>query len=82
MHHPTGCDGVAKYGKEHKKLSDNYITKEQALGWVSKEGNLHKVAPGKSIGGNVFQNKRNPLPNAPSRVWYEADINYLSGGSR
>ncbi|MGQ0516411.1 ribonuclease domain-containing protein, partial [Bacillus sp. D-CC] len=34
---------------------------------------------GKSIGGNVFKNKGNPLLNAPGRVWYEADINYLSG---
>lgn len=79
--YPTGFDEVAKYVKEHKKLPDNYITKEQAqaLGWVSKDGNLHKVAPGKSMGGNIFQNKGNPLPNAPGRVWYEADINYLSG---
>ncbi|MBY7125122.1 S-layer homology domain-containing protein [Bacillus sp. 16GRE42] len=79
--YPTGFDEVAKYVKEHKKLPDNYITKEQAqaLGWVSKDGNLHKVAPGKSIGGNIFQNKGNPLPSAPGRVWYEADINYSTG---
>ncbi|MBG9721854.1 S-layer homology domain-containing protein [Bacillus mycoides] len=79
--YPTGFDEVAKYVKEHKKLPDNYITKKQAkaLGWERKEGNLHEVAPGKSMGGDIFQNKGNPLPNAPGRVWYEADINYLSG---
>ncbi|MFU2013353.1 ribonuclease domain-containing protein [Bacillus pseudomycoides] len=79
--YPTGFDDVAKYIKEHKKLPDNYITKEQAkaLGWDKKAGNLHKVAPGKSMGGDIFENKEGLLPNAPGRTWYEADVNYLSG---
>ncbi|WP_410985312.1 barstar family protein [Bacillus cereus] len=78
---PTGFDEVAKYIKEHKTLPGNYITKEQAkaLGWKNKEGNLHNVAPGKSIGGNIFRNNEGLLPNKSGRTWYEADINYLSG---
>ncbi|WP_242274178.1 hypothetical protein [Bacillus cereus group sp. BfR-BA-01310] len=54
--YPTGFDEVIKYVKEHKKLPDNYITKEQAkfLGWKRREGNLHEVAPEKSMGGDIF----------------------------
>ncbi|OFD35947.1 hypothetical protein BWGOE2_56700 [Bacillus mycoides] len=79
--YPTGFDEVTKYVKEHKKLPDNYITKDQAeaLGWVNREGNLHKVAPGKSIGGDIFENRRKQLPDVPGRTWYEADVNYVSG---
>ncbi|MGR3779347.1 ribonuclease domain-containing protein [Bacillus paramycoides] len=79
--YPTGFDEVAKYVKEHKKLPDNYITKDQAeaLGWVNRDGNLHKVAPGKSMGGDIFENRKKQLPDVPGRTWYEADINYVSG---
>jgi hypothetical protein len=41
--------------------------------------NPHEVAPGKSIGGDVFRNKEGKLPSAPGRIWYEADANYSSG---
>jgi hypothetical protein len=76
-------DDVADYIKKNGKLPDNFITKDQAkaLGWDPKKGNLADVAPGKSIGGDIFKNKGTPLPDAPGRVWYEADINY-SGGFR
>lgn len=37
------------------------------------------VAPGKSMGGDIFANKEGLLPSAPGRTWYEADINYISG---
>ncbi|KAA0840677.1 ribonuclease domain-containing protein [Bacillus paralicheniformis] len=74
-------DGVANYIEKNGKLPKNYITKAEAekLGWVSKKGNLAEVAPGKSIGGDIFKNKGNPLPAAKNRVWREADINYSSG---
>ena len=29
--------------------------------------------------GGVYKNVNGHLPNAPGRVWYEADINYTSG---
>ena len=79
--YPTGFDEVAQYIKQNKKLPDNFITKQQAeaLGWDRKKGNLHEVAPGKSIGGNVYYNNERLLPSAPNRTWYEADINYSSG---
>lgn len=57
-------DGVADYLLTYKKLPDNYITKAQAqaLGWVASKGNLAEVAPGKSIGGDVFSNREGRLP--------------------
>jgi hypothetical protein len=63
------------------QLPGSYITKDeaQALGWVSTLGNLAAVAPGKMIGGDVCKNKKQLLPDAPGRIWYEADINYTGG---
>lgn len=77
----TSADDVANYISKNGKLPDNFITKKEAeaLGWDPKKGNLNDVAPGKSIGGDVFNNRGNPLPTAPGRVWYEADTNYSSG---
>lgn len=46
------------------------------LGWIPNSGNLSSVAPGKKIGGDIYQNRNNHLPASPSRQWYEADINY------
>lgn len=76
-------DEVANYLAEHQELPDNYITKKEAraLGWEPSEGNLQDVAPGKSIGGDIFQNREGLLPKKKGRTWYEADINY-SGGTR
>jgi len=31
------------------------------------------------LGGDEYDNGNNHLPNAPGRIWYEADINYTSG---
>ncbi|MFE6076296.1 ribonuclease [Paenibacillus sp. NPDC057886] len=79
----TQFDEVAKYISEHHELPENYITKKEAreLGWEPSKGNLENVAPGKSIGGDVFQNREGLLPKKKGRTWYEADINY-SGGTR
>ncbi len=78
----TDFEGVADYLREHGELPDNFITKREAttLGWVAREGNLAEVAPGMSIGGDVFSNAEGLLPKAKGRVWYECDIGYTSGG--
>ncbi|WP_407672907.1 ribonuclease domain-containing protein [Paenibacillus profundus] len=77
----TGFQEVADYIKAHQALPESFITKKEAeaLGWQAKKGNLHEVAPGKSIGGDVFRNREGKLPKKKGRVWYEADINYESG---
>ena len=77
----TSKDEVAAYLNEYGKLPSNYITKKEAkkLGWVSTEGNLDKVAPGKSIGGDYFGNYEEILPVKKGRSYYECDIDYVSG---
>ncbi|QDM42279.1 ribonuclease [Paenibacillus thiaminolyticus] len=77
----TGFEEVANYIKSHQQLPDNFITKEEAkrLGWDARQGNLHEVAPGKSIGGDIFRNREGKLPKQKGRIWYEADINYTEG---
>lgn len=72
---------VASYLNKHGKLPPEYITKREAisLGWDSRKGNLWKVAPGKSIGGDRFYNREGRLPAAKGRIWHEADIDYNGG---
>ncbi|WOA66686.1 ribonuclease domain-containing protein (plasmid) [Bacillus mycoides] len=73
---------LEKKGKPLEAAAKNKkFTKDQAesLGWVDRGGNLHKVAPGKSMGGDIFENRKKQLPDVPGRTWYEADINYVSG---
>lgn len=77
----TGFEEVAQYIAQHGTLPDNFITKAEAraLGWDPQKGNLHEVAPGKSIGGDIFQNREGKLPSKNGRVWRECDINYKGG---
>ena len=71
-------DEVALYIHTYGKLPKNYITKDEAqkLGWVNKQGNLWKVAPGKSIGGDRFGNYEGRLPEAKGRKYKECDIDF------
>ena len=77
----TSKEEVAAYLNEYGHLPSNFITKKQAkkLGWVSSEGNLGKVAPGKSIGGDYFGNYEGNLPEAKGRDYYECDIDSTGG---
>lgn len=77
----TSFEDVAHYIRMHGALPPNFITKKEAqsLGWIPAKGNLPDVAPGKSIGGDRFGNREGLLPNDKGRIWYEADINYVSG---
>lgn len=77
----TARDDVALYLNTYGELPNNFITKNEArkLGWVSSEGNLHEVAPGKSIGGDYFSNYEGKLPQASGRKYYECDIGYTGG---
>lgn len=79
----TSMEEVAAYLETFGKLPSNFITKNtaQKLGWVSREGNLDEVAPGKSIGGDHFGNYEGVLPNKNGRKWTECDIE-SDGGFR
>lgn len=72
---------VAVYLTLYEKLPDNFISKYDAeeLGWDNRKGNLDKVAPGCSIGGNRFGNYEELLPEAKGRKYTECDINYDGG---
>ena len=74
----TSKEDVAAYLHEYGHLPSNFITKKEAkkLGWVSSEGNLDKVAPGMSIGGDYFGNYEGNLPEAKDRDYYECDIDF------
>ena len=78
----TSKDEVAAYIHLFGHLPSNYITKKEAkkLGWISSEGNLWDVAPGKSIGGDYFGNYEGQLPEAKGREYHECDIDFT--GSR
>lgn len=79
----TSKDEVVLYLHMFEHLPSNYITKKEAqkLGWVSKEGNLGEVAPGKSIGGDYFGNYEEILPEVDGREYHECDID-SDGGYR
>ncbi|MDD4074623.1 MAG: ribonuclease domain-containing protein [Eubacteriales bacterium] len=77
----TTPEDVARYLHEYGELPSNFITKSKAkaLGWDAAKGNLQKVAPGMSIGGDYFSNYEGTLPTAKGRKWYECDVNYAGG---
>ncbi len=79
----AGADGVDLYVAIHGCLPAAYISKKEAkkLGWKQLLGNLDEVLPGRVIGGDVYKNWDHRLPEAPGRIWYEADFDY-SGGYR
>ena len=72
---------VAVYLATYEELPDNFLTKSEAekKGWDNRKGNLDKVAPGCSIGGNRFGNYEGILPDAKNRKWTECDIDYEGG---
>ena len=75
----TTPEEVAAYIHAYGHLPDNFITKNEALalGWDSSKGNLDKVAPGKSIGGDRFGNYEGVLPS--NTRYTECDVNYTGG---
>lgn len=77
----TSKEEVAEYLFLYGHLPDNFITKKEAkaLGWVSSEGNLGEVAPGKSIGGDYFGNFEGNLPEKEGREYHECDIDSTGG---
>ena len=79
----TSRDEVALYIYAFDDVPDNFVTKTKArnAGWVSTEGNLWDVLPGKSIGGGGFDNVEGELPLEydPERTFKECDINYEGG---
>lgn len=63
------------------KLPEYYISKTDAikLGWNKNHKMLSDVAPGYMLYGEVYRNDDGHLPEKQNRIWYEADIDYISG---
>lgn len=77
----TSKEEVALYIHTYGKLPSNYVTKKeaQAAGWNNKKGNLQKVIPGASIGGDRYGNYEGLLPDKKGRKYFECDIDYDGG---
>ena len=70
----TSKDELALYIHLYGHLPGNFVTKAEAeaAGWTG--GAVGKVLPGKSIGGDRFNNREGLLPKAEGRVWTECDV--------
>ena len=75
-------DKVALYIHTYGHLPENFMTKKEARthGWSS--GALNRVVEGKCIGGDVFHNFEELLPDKEGRVYYECDIGTLHSKKR
>ena len=73
----SGADWAVKYSG---MLPGFYLKKQEAssFGWKAGKSPSNFI-PGKMIGGDVYCNNNNHLPYSFGRIWYEADINYISG---
>ena len=76
-----GANGVDLYVATYGTLPSNYLRKKNAqkMGWDPLQGNLAEVLPGIMIDGDRYKNRDGRLPDAPGRVWYEADFDYIGG---
>lgn len=75
-----GVNGADWCLKHNGKLPDYYITLDElyalGYGWGKVP---RKFAPGKMITRGTYYNHDGHLPDAPGRIWNEADINYYDG---
>ncbi|MGN1389174.1 MAG: ribonuclease domain-containing protein [Bulleidia sp.] len=81
----TTCDDqacVTEYLITYDHLPDNYMTKKEARTYGWEGGPLWKVVPGRSIGGDVFGNYEEQLPEVSGRTYYECDLNTIGADSR
>lgn len=58
------------------------MTKKEARTYGWEGGSLWKVVPGMCIGGDVFGNYEEQLPEVSGRTYYECDLNTLGADSR
>ena len=65
----------------HKGILPNYyiaMCDLIALGWYYGKAPA-KYAPNQMVFGGIYRNDDGLLPDAPGRIWFEADLNYYSG---
>lgn len=73
----NGDNGADYWLKYFGELPRYYVPEAEviSLGWSWGKSPV-KYIPGKMIDGGVYGNDNGHLPDAPGRIWYEADINY------
>ncbi len=77
-----GLNSPDVYLKTYGYLPDYYITKQEAIsiyGWNNARNTIAGKAPGKMIGNEIYFNDKNILPVKEGRIWYECDVDYVSG---
>ncbi len=76
------ADEVCAYLVLYQELPENYMTKKEArnLGWEG--GALNRTVSGKCIGGDVFGNYEQILPEKEDRIYHECDIDTLNSSGR
>lgn len=75
-------DEVCAYLVQYHELPSNYMTKKEArkLGWEG--GALNRLIDGMCIGGDVYGNYEETLPEKYGREYHECDIDTLGSSSR
>ena len=75
-----GQDGADWCLMFENRLPEYYISKDDLLSKGCYYGkDPSKYAPGTMVFGGIFRNDDGLLPEKEGRVWFEADINYISG---
>ncbi|MBE6970441.1 MAG: ribonuclease [Ruminococcaceae bacterium] len=76
------AEDVSLYLVTYGELPDNFVTKSEAreLGWAG--GSVEQYAPGRAIGGDIFQNREGLLPKIEGVTYYECDIDTEGTSSR
>ena len=74
-----GKNGTDYYVYNYGFLPPKYVTQNEAkkLGWIPKSGNLYEI--NNLIGGDIYYNRDKRLPHNDTRIWHEADLNYIYG---
>ena len=75
-------DEVCAYLIRFHRLPSNYMTRKEARSEGWEGGALHRVIPGKCIGGDVFGNYEGLLPEKGGRQYHECDIDTLESSGR
>lgn len=76
----NGLYGADFYLLSTGSLPDYYISQIdlEQRGW-RRGKKVSKYATDMMLFGGIYNNDDNRLPQAPGRIWYEADINYIRG---
>ena len=76
----NGTDGADWTLKYNGQLPDYYVSSYDAslVGWKHGKWPSNFISE-KTITSGIYKNFDGHLPQAPDRIWYEADINYKGG---